>query len=130
MKRITVFQLLNATTEILGKPEIKSSLTGKQIYSISKLDRKLETENKRTAKLQAELQKSMQEANAKDGITDEEKKEVNTKFKDDWQGVWDEEVENPIEVKIPFESSERILQNISKADVTTAVIEHLIEQPE
>jgi len=130
MQRTTIFHLLHATNEILSKPEIKTSLSAKQIYTVSKLDRKVDAENKNTGKHQQALLDIRALALAKEGITEDEKKDIANNHKENWQKVWDEEVENPVEVKIPFAASEKILQHLTKADVTTAAIDFLIEAPE
>ena len=129
MQRIEVYKLLYATNDILGKPEIKTSLNAKQIYSVSKLNNKLEAINKVTVKRQDEARKAVNEAMKTEGITEEQKKELQDSFNADWKVILDDTVENPIEVKIPFEASEKILQHLDKSDVTQTVIQYLIEEP-
>ena len=129
MQRIEVYKLPYATNDILGKPEIKTSLNAKQIYSVSKLNNKLEAINKVTVKRQDEARKAVNEAMKTEGITEEQKKELQDSFNADWKVILDDTVENPIEVKIPFEASEKILQHLDKSDVTQTVIQYLIEEP-
>ena len=129
MQRIENYKLLYATNDILGKVEIKTSLNAKQIYSVSKLNNKLEAINKVTVKKQDEARKSYNEALKAEGITEEQKKELTETFNADWKTILDEEVGNPVEVKIPFEASEKIMQYLDKSDVTQTVIEYLIAEP-
>src|SRR6188768_1433410 len=129
MQRIEVYKLLYATNDILGKPEIKTSLNAKQIYSVSKLNNKLEAINKVTVKRQDDARRAFNEATKAEGFTEEQKKELTETFNADWKVILDYTVENPIEVKIPFEASEKILQYLDKSDVTQTVIQYLIEEP-
>ena len=129
MQRIEVYKLLYATNDILGKPEIKTSLNAKQIYSVSKLNNKLEAINKVTVKRQDDARRAFNEATKAEGFTEEQKKELTETFNADWKVILDDTVENPIEVKIPFEASEKILQHLDKSDVTQTVIQYLIEEP-
>jgi len=139
MQRIEVYKLLYATNDILGKPEMKSSLNAKQIYAVSKLNNRLESINKVTVKRQDELRKSYNAASKPliEGANDEQKKlkvdedkALQESFNADWKAILEDEVGNPVEVKIPFEASEKILQHIDKSDVTQTVIEYLIAEPE
>ena len=129
MQRIENYKLLYATNDILGKPEIKTSLNAKQIYSVSKLNNKLEAINKVTVKKQDEARKAYNEALKAEGITEDQKKELSETFNADWKTILEDTVENPVEVKIPFEASEKILQYLDKSDVTQTVIEYLIAEP-
>ena len=129
MQRIEVYKLLYATNDILGKVEIKTSLNAKQIYSVSKLNNKLEAINKVTVKRQDDARRAFNEATKAEGFTEEQKKELTETFNADWKVILDDTVENPIEVKIPFEASEKILQHLDKSDVTQTVIQYLIEEP-
>lgn len=127
--RLDIYKLLSATNEILGKTEIKGSLSAKEIYSVGKLNRKLTSENNRTATRQEQLRGALAEALKKEDITEDEKTKLNEDFGDDWRAIWEEETPNPVEVKIPFERSEKILQSITKADVTNCVMDLLIDEP-
>ena len=129
MQRLEIYKLLYATNDILGKPEIKTSLNAKQIYSVSKLNNKLEAINKVTVKRQDQCRTAFNEAVKTEGVTEEVKKDLSEIFNNDWKAILEDTVENPIEVKIPFEASEKILQHLDKSDVTQTVIQYLIEEP-
>jgi len=85
--------------------------------------------NKVTVKRQDETRRAYNDSLKVEGITEEQKKELAETFNADWKVILDDTVENPIEVKIPFEASEKILQHIDKSDVTQTVIQYLIEEP-
>lgn len=127
MNRLEVFRLVTGTNEILGTPEIKKTLTGKEIYALSKLNRKLNTENDRTYTKQKALQSAFSVA-VKD-LDEEQKKSLTDKFNDDWKAVYDEQVENPVEVLIPFENAEGIMRSVKDAQVTNTLLEYLIDAP-
>lgn len=124
-----VLNLNHAVNNILGKPEIKTALDGKVIYLAAKLSNKLQSINKSTGKHQDELKRSANAAMTKEGITDEDKRAITEQFNSDWQASLEKEVENPVEVKIPFEVSEKILQHIDNAPATRSLIEFLIAEP-
>lgn len=128
MQRLEIFKLMNAVDEIIGTPQIKETLSAKQIYAIAKLKRKLRSENERTAKRQDDIRISFTEA-MKQPMQDEEKNDLQKRFSEDWKAIIEEEVDCPVEVKLPFDAAETILKSLTKSDSTEAVIEYLIEEP-
>lgn len=134
MERIEVLRIKKATEAILGSSEIKASLDFKQIYALSKLNRKSSAINDKTKERDTDLRKAFELATSEEtkrnacALPDEEalKKILETDIKN----LYNENVDFDIEVRIPAEKAEKILQLLPFYDLTNTVVEYLLEAPE
>lgn len=126
--RFHIIQLVRATNQILVAPEMKSSLDGKQIYAVHKLNARLMAENKHTLTreqaIRAAARSVMDDANIANGEKTKAKREMDA----DLETLFNEQVDNMVEIKIPFDAAESIMKHLSGDCVKTA-IEYLIESP-
>lgn len=126
IKRIDIFLLLQATDEILGSPSMKAGLDFKQLYALSKLNRKLHSENKHTGTKETDLREAFDKARA--GATGEPLISLTKEFEKDIEALHSAEVEFTIEQKIPQKNAEPIVKGLSKSRYTTIVFEYLIQE--
>ena len=125
MERINIFRIVKTTEEILNSKEIKATLDFKEIYSLTKLNKKAAAINKRTTEREQDIRNAFAEA-GKD-INAEEKKELNKAFRKDLQDLFSEEVEFAVEVRLDPSRCEAMLRQLS-GDGTEIAVDYLIEE--
>lgn len=129
MQRIEILRIKHATDEILGTPEIKQTLNGKEIYSISKLNVKATATHKHSTERGKQLRVAFDGAKEQTCNPDEEKA-LQEQYNTDVETLYNEDVPDfKVEIKITFDRAEKIMQCITKSDITNTVIEYLVDEP-